>query len=578
MSTFQPRRQSRPSSAELERFDLNSLNEPQRQAVLHESGPLLVLAGAGTGKTRVIIYRIVRLIRDGTAPERILGLTFTNKAAGEMRERLTRMIGRSASAVRLSTFHALGLELVRRDPVAAGLRPGFCIYDTADQMGLVRELMRQVRVADRRLDAHRVLDIILKTKRARLAQVQLDWGDDYELAAYDLYPRYVAQMRAFNAVDFDDLILLAQNILNVTELRQQWRDTFDHFLVDEYQDTSPDQLHIVRSLCGEAQNVCAVGDDDQSIYSWRGAAASNILAFAKHFPGAKEVILDQNYRSTASVLSAANAVIKNNVKRKAKALWSALGDGDPVSIIACADENDEAEFVAETIGSLIYQGAKPDDIAVLYRANAQSQIFEETLALEHIAFRVVGGQAFFDRKEVRDAMAYLAVVHNPHDEVGLRRIINMPPRGIGTTSVERLTHYAEAHQRPLYWALEQAKSIADLPKAAAVGAQDLVAILGPAMQRSAEVRAGELALWARDIFERLHLREAILDADEAPTLLARRVDNLNEVLNALDRFAASVPAGESGLESFLRTSALVRTPEEDDDAAVGRVMIGRAHV
>jgi DNA helicase-2/ATP-dependent DNA helicase PcrA len=567
---------TRRHAAPRERFDLATLNPPQREAVLHEEGPLLVLAGAGSGKTRVIIYRIARLLLDGVPPERILGVTFTNKAAREMRERLAYLAGSAAEGVRLSTFHSLGLEIVKREPAAAGLRPGFTIYDTGDQLGLVRELLRQVKVADRRLDAYKILELILKTKRERRDEVALDWGDDYELAAYDLYPRYVAQMRAFNAVDFDDLILRAQDVLRAPGPLARWAATFDHVLVDEYQDTSPDQLELVHALAGKLRNVCAVGDDDQSIYAWRGAAAGNILLFAQHFPGAREVVLDQNYRSTSHILTAANAVIANNARRKVKHLWSALGDGDPVTVVACASDEDEAAFVVETIGKLVYDGVRHDDIAVLYRANAQSQIFEETLALEHIPFRVVGGQAFFDRKEVRDAMAYLAVTVNPRDEISLRRIVNSPARGIGPTSVERLVHHGEAHHKGMFWALEHAASVPELPRAAVAGAESLMAVLGPASRRAHAVGGHELASFAGELFRHVRLRESILEADEAPGLSTRRLENLDEVSTALERFARNAPPGEPALSAFLRASALTRS-DEDDEEGRGKITLMTLH-
>ena len=539
-----------PAAPTRERFDLAALNPRQREAVLHEGGPLLVLAGAGSGKTRVIISRIVRLVRDGVQPERILGLTFTNKAAREMRERLARLLGAEASRVRLSTFHALGLAILEREHEAAGLRAGFCIYDTADQLGLVRELLRQVRVADRRLDAHRLLAILLATKRARRTEVALDWGDDYELAAYDLYPRYCEQMRAFNALDFDDLILRAQDVLRAGGPRERWGAAFEHILVDEYQDTSDDQLDLLQALAGPARNVCAVGDDDQSIYAWRGAVAGNILAFEKHFPGAREVVLDQNYRSTGHILRAANAVIANNQARKPKVLWSALGDGEPVAIVTCADDEDEAGFVAETIGRLGHDGVRHEDIAVLYRANAQSQIVEETLALEHLPFRVVGGQSFFDRKEVRDALAYLALVHNPRDEIALRRVINAPPRGIGPASVERLARYGEVHGHGLWGALTHAERVPDLPAAAVAGSRALAGVLGPWMARARGITAGELVVWASSLFEQIGLRQAILEGDDAPTIAARRLENLDEVKRALGRWAATAPLGPGALAGF----------------------------
>jgi len=558
-------------------FDLGVLNAPQRDAVLHEGGPLLVLAGAGSGKTRVIIFRIARLLRDGVPAERILGMTFTNKAAREMRERLMLLAGRDGRGVTLSTFHSLGLSILKEEHAAAGLRSGFCIYDTSDQLSLVRELMRQVKVADRRLDAPRVLDLILKTKRERKKEVSLDWGDDYELAAYDLYPRYCEQMRAFNAIDFDDLLLRAQDVLADPDIRQRWSEKYEQILVDEYQDTSPDQLELVQVLAGTERNVCVVGDDDQSIYAWRGASAENILVFGRHFKGAREIILDQNYRSTGNILAAANAVIANNKVRKQKRLWSALGAGEPVSVITCADEEDEAMFVVETIGKLIYDGAAREDIAVLYRANVQSRVFEETLALEHIPFRVVGGQAFFDRKEVRDALAFLSVVQNPRDEIALRRIVNTPPRGIGPASLERLALYGEEHNQGLWWALQSAHDVPELPKAATQGAHELVSLLGPEVARAETLGAAELSSWADGLFARLRLRDAVVGSDDAPSIAAKRLENLSEMAHELDRFAKRAPVGEPALAAFLRASAMVRAPEEDDEKARERVTLMTLH-
>ena len=558
-------RSKRDGAAPAQALDLWSLNEPQRTAVLHDEGPLLVLAGAGSGKTRVIIYRIARLIKDGIAAKRIIGLTFTNKAAREMRQRLALLAGPDASGVTLCTFHALGLAMLQAEHEAAGLRPGFCIYDTSDQLSLVRDLMRQVKVADRRLDAHRVLDILLKTKRERRDEVAMDWGDDYELAAYDLYPRYLEQMRAFNAIDFDDLILRSQDLLNDDAVRARWQQKYDFLLVDEYQDTSPDQLHLVRALAGPKQNVCAVGDDDQAIYAWRGAAVDNILAFSRDFSPTREVVLEQNYRSTGNILAAANAVIKNNSKRKAKALWSGDGAGAPVEVVQCADGDDEAAFVAETITRMHYQGVPYRDIAILYRANQQSRIFEETLALESIPFRVVGGQAFFDRKEVRDALAFLAVINNSRDEVALRRVINVPPRGIGTTSLERLAAHGEQHKIGLWGALAQADAVPDLPSAAVHGAQNFVALLESYGQPLRVAPPGHAGAMVRDFFTSLQLKDAILAADDAPHIASRRLENLEEVQQAVSRFEQRLDGSEPALTQFLRSSALVRGPQDQED-------------
>ena len=543
------------------KLSLDGLNEPQRCAVMHRDGPLLVLAGAGSGKTRVIIYRIARLIDVGVPADAILGVTFTNKAAAQMRQRLTALVGRAASRVTLSTFHALGLTILKEEYAAAGLRPQFCIYDTADQLSLIRDIMRQIKVADRRLDAGRILDLILATKRARRSEVELLWGDDYELAAFDLYPRYLSQMKAFNAIDFDDLILRSQDVLSDAHVRQRWSARFTYVLVDEYQDTSPDQLALVRALAGTAQNVCAVGDDDQSIYGWRGAAADNILSFSRHFNHAQEVVLEQNYRSTGNILHIANGVIKHNLKRKQKVLFTSGGAGAPVQRVECVDDTDEANFVSETIRTLTADGVSYRDIAVLYRSNVQSRIFEETLALERQPYRVVGGQAFFDRKEVRDAMSFLAAAQNPADEVALRRIVNVPPRGIGSVSLERLTAHGEQQGMGLWGALQKASEVSGLPPAAQAGAAELVAFL-----RTADVLRhaprGEAAGVAANLFERLKLKDAILAADDAPSMCTRRLENLEQVVSALARFEQRSEGKGPILADFLHASALVREPDE----------------
>lgn len=559
------------------RLDLSSLNAPQRQAVLHTNGPLLVLAGAGSGKTRVIIYRIARLMEDGVPPERILGVTFTNKAAREMRHRLTGLAGRGSAKVSLSTFHALGLRILKQEAENAGLKPGFCIYDTSDQLSLVRDLMRQVRVADRRLDAAKVLDLILKTKRERLDEVALDWGDDYELAAFDLYPRYLEQMRAFNAIDFDDLLLRCQDVLKLPAVRERWGQQFDYLLVDEYQDTSPDQLELVRVLAGTRQNVCAVGDDDQAIYAWRGAAVDNILSFAQHFTPTQEVILAQNYRSTGHILAAANTVIRNNEKRKAKELWCGSGMGEPVEVVACQNEEDEATLVSEVIGRLRYDGVPFRDIAVLYRSNAQSRLFEETLALENVPFRVIGGQAFFDRKEVRDALAFLAVAHNPLDEVALRRIINVPTRGIGATSLDRLVEHGERQGVGLWGALLDWEKVPNLPKIAAMGVESFVGLVKPWAERLRQAKPGQTAGLVREYFDALTLKDAVLAADDAPSIATRRLENLEQTISAVERFEARLEPDEEPLAAFMRSSALVRSPSDDEEDSKDEVTLMTLH-
>jgi DNA helicase II / ATP-dependent DNA helicase PcrA len=546
-------------------MDLHGLNDRQKQAVTHLGGPLLVLAGAGSGKTRVITHRIAFLIAHGVPPHKILGVTFTNKAAKEMRDRVQSLVGRHAGRVQLSTFHALGLSILREEYAAVGLRAGFCIYDTGDQLSLVRELMRHIKVADRRLDAERVLDLILKAKRQNKKEIEIDWGDEYEFAAHELYPRYVDQMRAFNAVDFDDLLQKALLALSQPEVGARWKQRFDHILVDEYQDTSPEQLELLQILVGTENSLCAVGDDDQSIYSWRGAKAQSILAFEQHFSGSSEIVLDQNYRSTTAILSCANAVIGNNKQRKAKSLWSALGNGEPVDLVSCLDGEDEASFVVSKIKELIQNGAKPQDVAILYRSNIQSRTFEELLTDERIPFEVIGGQAFFERKEVRDALAFLSAAYNHYDEVSLRRVVNVPPRGLGPASIERLSGYCDEHQCDFFTALSRADSIEGLPRNAVAGAREFIEWVKRFGTTFKQTPSKDLANVARSYFDALKLRDAIFGSDDAESIRERRLDNLEAILQALSRFAQKNEGDSDILGAFLRNAMLVRTPEEEQE-------------
>ncbi|MEE2961917.1 MAG: UvrD-helicase domain-containing protein [Myxococcota bacterium] len=538
------------------------LNSQQRDAVMHEKGPLLVLAGAGSGKTKVITSRIARLVTDGVASSRIAAVTFTNKAAVEMRERIHGVLRSQAKGLTISTFHSLGLLILKQEYKAANLRRGFCIYDRADQVSLVRELMRRTTVSDRRLDVQKVLEILLKTKKNGLTEVQIDWADDYEFAAYELYPKYLEQMKAFNAVDFDDLLILARKVLEIPEVAQRWMEKYDYLLVDEYQDTSPDQMKLLEILGAVERNVCVVGDDDQSIYSWRGAAAENILRFEKNFPGAKTVILDQNYRSTTNILEAANAVIKNNKSRKLKHLWSDLGVGDPVEVVTCLDGDDESEFVSSEIGKMGFQGVSYNSMAILYRANTQARIFEELLALNKIPFKVVGGQSVYDRKEIKDILAYLSLLVNPNDEVSLRRIVNTPPRGIGPTTVERLTNYAEAVGCPLYRAMVSFNEIPELKPAARASIQQFLDFTS---RHSDSLKNAELVNLPGAIdamLSDINYREFVYSSDDSPGVATRRVENLNAFMRSVERFCQSEKSS-GGLEEFVRLSRLVK--EEKDE-------------
>jgi DNA helicase-2/ATP-dependent DNA helicase PcrA len=443
--------------------DLGKLNPPQREAASHGGGPLLVLAGAGSGKTRVITFRIANLLAIGIPPGAICAMTFTNKAAAEMRERVAGLVNDRATAHKLTigTFHALGLQILRSERKALGLPRGFVIYDQSDQLGAVREVLRTIRDGDRRYDVKAILTRISLAKNGFVSPEAYvpNPADDYDLATAQIYPKYQEMMRSCAAFDFDDLIVEPVRLFERDALvGRQWAERFRFVMVDEFQDTNPAQLRLVRHLVADHQNLVVVGDDDQSIYSWRGADPTNILRFAELFPGAKIVKLEQNYRSTKMILAAANDVIANNQQRHGKALWSEHGTGDPITHAVAATAEDEARWVAHEIARLHKEGRGWQDIAVMYRSNLQAKVVEDELRQASVPYVMYGGQQFFERKEVKDVIAYLRVALNTRDDLALRRVINYPARGLGATTVDRLVAAAQAKHAPLWDALRGAIS------------------------------------------------------------------------------------------------------------------------
>ena len=436
------------------------LNPQQRAAVEHDEGPLLVLAGAGSGKTRVIIARIARLLAGGVQPSSILAVTFTNKAANEMRERIGATVGdETASAIWLSTFHSFGVRFVREEAKALGLGSRFTIFDQGDSLGVVRELLRTEAKADRQLDAQAILSRISLWKNALLKPGEVRAkGDEYDQAAVSIYGAYESTLADMHAVDFDDLVIKPVVLLRDRPgIRSKWRTRFAHVLVDEFQDTNVAQLDLVRLLANDRGNVCVVGDDDQSIYGWRGACVDNILDFEQHFPGAVVTKLEQNYRSRASILNVANAAIEKSPKRPyAKVLKPVRESGPPVRMCVLPEPQEEAKFVASEIRKLQREGTDPREIAVLYRSNTQAKLLEEELRVAGIAYRVFGGTKFFDRKEIKDGIAYMRVALNPRDELSLRRIVNTPARGLGAQSLRHIVEHGEAHRMSLLRALKNA--------------------------------------------------------------------------------------------------------------------------
>jgi DNA helicase-2/ATP-dependent DNA helicase PcrA len=539
---------------------MTSLNPAQRAAVAHDSGPLLVLAGAGSGKTRVITARVARLIEAGVAPEAILAVSFTNKSAAEMRERMVPLVGKArAGRIVMSTFHSFGLQLLKQEQKALGLDGRFVIFDQSDSLGVVKEVLRELfrEGAVRKLDPMGVLSRISNWKSALLAPDAVPESDfEYDDVAREVYPEYQARLGAMRAVDFDDLVCRPVQLLaSDVGARLRWQRRFEHLLVDEFQDTSKVQLELVRLLVNASRNVCVVGDDDQSIYSWRGADVKNILDFERHFPGAKIVKLEDNYRSHAPILEVANAVIaQSQGRRHGKTLRAARAGGDPVKLCACKDPADEARFVATEVGRLRGDGIRPSAIAVLYRSNLQARLIEEELKLGGHPHKVFGGQQFFDRKEVKDGAAYLRVVVNPFDEISLRRILNYPARGCGTRTVEHIEQYAKAHKLPFHRALEQIELVPEVPDNARRSLQLLTAELARAREQMQT--SGRLHTAARELLERIGLREALIDAADGKEQGAQRWQNVTFFLGWLERYEAAGGQGAKSLQGFLERVTL----------------------
>jgi DNA helicase-2/ATP-dependent DNA helicase PcrA len=539
------------------------LNAQQRAAVEHEEGPLLVLAGAGSGKTRVITARIARLLATGVPADSILAVTFTNKAANEMRERLGDTVGQeTANGVWLSTFHSFGVRFVRAEAKALGLGSRFTIFDQGDSLGVVRELLRTEAKADRQLDAQAILSRISLWKNAMLSPERLRAKDDeYDQAAASIYGAYNSTLEQMHAVDFDDLVTKPVVLLRERPgIRSKWRARFAHILVDEFQDTNVAQLDLVRLLANERGNVCVVGDDDQSIYGWRGACVDNILDFERHFPGAVVTKLEQNYRSHASILNVANAAIEKSSKRAyAKVLKPARGSGSPVRICVLPEPQEEAKFVASEIRKLQKKGTDSQEIAVLYRSNTQAKLLEEELRIAGIAYRVFGGTKFYDRKEIKDGIAYMRVALNPRDELSLRRIVNSPARGLGAQSLRHIAEYGQAHRMGLLRALKNADRIEPLSARAKASAVRL----GEAIERAGKgFRAGAFADTAASLLRAVGMLWD--DADQSPDAKRRRA-NVDFLMRSVERLEARSGADREALQQLLQHIALDSSDPDEPD-------------
>jgi DNA helicase II / ATP-dependent DNA helicase PcrA len=547
---------------------LEGLNEPQREAVTHVEGPLLILAGAGSGKTRVLTHRIAFLVGTGQArPSEILAITFTNKAAGEMRERVELLVGNRARAMWVMTFHSACARMLRSDAERLGYTRGFTIYDSADSLRLVKQCMDELDVDPKRFAPRGIQRQISDAKNQLLdaEAYRLKVGSFFEQTAADVYELYEKRAHANNAMDFDDLLFRCVNLLELFgEVRDRYRRSFRHVLVDEYQDTNRAQYRWLQLLSEEHRNLSVVGDDDQSIYAFRGADVRNVLEFEHDYPDAEVVKLEQNYRSTQTILSAANSVIEHNRSRKEKRLWSDLGDGDPVHVRELEDEHAEARFVVSEVERLVEEGASRDEIAIFYRTNAQSRVLEDMLVRYGVGYQVIGGTRFYERAEIKDALAYLTLLVNPQDVVCVGRAVNSPRRGIGATSQARILNHANTLGEAVWDVAAAPHAIPGLAPAAVKAVDRFMSVMVRLRERA------EGGASVGDLLQETLDETGYLEALRAErTIEAQgRLENLEELVGVAREYDAT--AEEPSVEEFLQQVALFSEQDalEDDEGIV----------
>ena len=562
---------------------LDGLNPQQRAAVVHEGGPLLIVAGAGSGKTRVLTHRIAYLLAErSVTPSQILAITFTNKAAGEMRERVTQLVGPRARAMWVSTFHSMCVRLLRAEAKSAGLRSSFSIYDADDSKRLMTLVGRELDLDPKRYPARSLCAQVSNLKNELVTPEA--WADKAstgpEKILADAYTRYQTRLRESQALDFDDLIMTTVGLLQSSrEVAQRYRRRFRHVLVDEYQDTNHAQYVLVRELTlgsDQPAELCVVGDADQSIYAFRGASIRNILEFERDYPDATTIMLEQNYRSTQTILNAANAVISRNPDRKPKNLWSDAGAGELITGYVAENEHDEAAWVAQQVEKVVASGdATASDIAVFYRTNAQSRVFEEVFIRIGLPYKVVGGVRFYERREIRDALAYLRVIANPDDTVSLRRILNTPRRGIGERAEGALQAFAERERLTFAGAVE----VADESLGLATRSVNAIADFRNLMTSLRAVAAGPdgtPSAVVEAVLDRTgYLRE--LQASHDPQDEGR-ADNLRELVSVAREFEeARAGTDDVTLDAFLEQVSLVADADSIPDSSGGVVTLMTLH-
>lgn len=541
---------------------LNGLNPEQQSAVKATDGPLLLMAGAGSGKTRVLTHRIAYLIVEKRVnPYNILAITFTNKAAREMRERIGKMMGGAAEEIWISTFHSMCVRILRRDIDRMGYNRNFTILDTGDQQSVVKGILKDKNLDPKKYDPRALLGAISSAKNELIdpEEYAKTAGGYFEQTVSDVYTEYQKRLRKNQALDFDDLIMMTiQLFQRIPEVLEYYQRKFQYIHVDEYQDTNRAQYMLVKFLANRFKNLCVVGDSDQSIYRWRGADIANILSFEKDYPDAKVILLEQNYRSTKRILLAANKVIENNVTRKAKNLWTENPEGNKIVYYRADSEQGEAQFVAGKIKELTGEGKyKLSDVAILYRTNAQSRVMEEVLLKSNIEYSIVGGTKFYDRKEIKDMLAYLRLISNPDDDISLQRIINVPKRGIGSSSVDKMADFAAMHDISIFQALDSVELLGLSPKITK-GAREFRDLIRNYTQMQEFLSVTELV---EDILDKSGYRE-MLKAEKSIEAQSR-LENLDELLSVTKNFEEVNE--DKSLVAFLTDLALVADIDSLDD-------------
>ena len=541
---------------------VKNMNKEQSEAVRTTEGPLLIMAGAGSGKTRVLTHRIAYLLDEkDVSPYNILAITFTNKAAKEMKERVEQLVGEEAQVIWMSTFHSMCVRILRRDADRIGIERNFTIIDPTDQKSVIKDVLKNENIDSKRFEPRMFIGAIsnLKNELKTPDDAQKEANDFHSQMVATVYKGYQRQLSRNEALDFDDLIMTTIHLFErVPDALECYQNKFQYIHVDEYQDTNKAQYTLIKLLAKKFKNLCVVGDSDQSIYGWRGADIQNILSFEEDYPKAKTIFLEQNYRSTKNILNAANEVIKNNSERKPKGLWTANTGGDKIQYYEAMTERDEAEYVVKEIMKHQLNGKKYSDMAILYRTNAQSRVLEETFMKSNIPYTMVGGQKFYDRKEIKDLLSYLRVIANSNDDISLQRIINVPKRGIGPSSVEKIQTYAVQNNISMFDALAEVDFIGLSKKVT----QECMSFYEMIQNLIKEQEFLEVSEIVEEVLQKSGYREML---DREQSIESRsRLENLDEFMSVPKDYEENTPLEEQSLVNFLTDLSLVADIDEAD--------------